>query len=137
MKRTLKRFSKHALYSLIGTATDTLVLWICSDFLFKGYAGENILSPAISFECGNIVNFIVSSKLVWRDRMFGKKFSSYFKRFLGYNLSYTSIFFLKMVLLLVIQFITKWDVVVCNLIALAIAGVANFFMNDKVIFRNK
>lgn len=128
---------KHSVFSLAGTATDTLVLWLCSDFLFNGYAGEYLLSPAISFECGNIVNFLVSSRFVWRDRMKGKRFSSYVKRFIGYNFSYTSVFFLKMALLLSIQLLTKWDVVICNLLALAIAGVANFFMNEKVIFRNK
>jgi len=137
VKRTFLRFTKHTLFSLIGTATDTLVLWLCSNFIFSGYAGENILSPAISFECANIVNFIVSSRLVWPERMAGKRFKEYLRRFIGYNMSYTTVFFLKMGILLAIQTITKWDVVLCNLIALMIAGIVNFVMNDKVIFKNR
>ena len=35
----------------LGTGVDTLVLWLCSDFIFSGnYFGRNVLSPMISFE---------------------------------------------------------------------------------------
>jgi len=134
---TLKRFCKHTAFSLFGTATDTLVLWILSDFILNGYAGEYLLAPLISFECSTIVNFIVSSRLVWPDRMKGKSLKSYFKHFLGYNASYSGAFLFKMVLLLGIQAATKWDVVVCNILALMFSGILNFVMNEKVIFRKK
>ncbi|MBQ7222737.1 MAG: GtrA family protein [Bacteroidales bacterium] len=122
---------------MAGIITDTVVLWICSHLIFNGYAAENILSPFISFECANFVNFLVVSRFVFKDRIKGLGFRPLMKRFLAYNASYTATFFLKMVLLLQIQFITKLDVVWCNLIALAITGIINFILNDKVIFKNR
>ena len=54
----LKRFAEYFSASLLGTIVDTLVLWLCSHFLFNGnYFGRNILSPVISFECAVMVNF--------------------------------------------------------------------------------
>lgn len=131
------RFLKHLLFSLFGTATDSLVLWIFSDYILHGYVGECVISPIISFEFGNIVNFIVSSRFVWGDRIEGEPFRKIFRRFIGFNLSYTTVFFIKTGLLLGIQALTKWDVVVCNIIALTIAGMLNFGMNYLLIFRKK
>ena len=43
-----KRFIGYVSVSLIGTAVDTAVLWVCSHLLFSGsYFGRNILSPTI------------------------------------------------------------------------------------------
>ncbi len=134
---TLKRLAKHTLFSLLGTATDTLVLWFLSSLVFKSYVGEYIISPIISFECATLVNFLSSSKLVWKDRMKGLSLGSYFKHFLGFNASYAGVFLLKMALLLCLERLSGWDVVWCNLIAVTICGFINFFMNEKVIFRPK
>lgn len=134
---TLKRLAKHTLFSLLGTATDTLVLWLLSSLVFKSYVGEYIISPIISFECATLVNFLSSSKLVWKDRMKGLSLGSYFKHLLGFNASYAGVFLLKMALLLGLEWISGWDVVWCNLIAVTICGFINFFMNEKVIFRPK
>lgn len=134
---TLKRLAKHTLFSLLGTATDTLVLWFLSSLVFKSYLGEYIISPIISFECATLVNFLSSSKLVWKDRMKGLSLGSYFKHFLGFNASYAGVFLLKMALLLGLERLSGWDVVWCNLIAVTICGFINFFMNEKVIFRPK
>lgn len=135
--KSIVRFAKHTVFSFAGSATDTLVLWVTSHFLFNGYAMENILAPFISFECANVVNFIISSKFVFGDRNEDLPFRTILKRFVEFNLSYTTTFFVKMLLLLPIQAITKWDVVICNLIALGITGIMNYFMNDKVIFKSK
>ena len=134
---TLKRLAKHTLFSLLGTATDTLVLWFLSSLVFKSYVGEYISSPIVSFECATLVNFLSSSKLVWKDRMKGLSLGSYFKHFLGFNASYAGVFLLKMALLLGLERLSGWDVVWCNLIAVTICGFINFFMNEKVIFRPK
>lgn len=40
-------------------------------------------------------------------------------------------------LLLFIEALVSWDVVFCNLIAVTLAGIINFFVNDRLIFRNK
>ena len=131
------RLAKHSAFSLFGTVTDTIVLWLCSDYLFKGYAGEYLLSPFISFECANLVNFLVSTRFVWMDRIKGKNRLSLFYSYLAYNASCTGVFFFKMLLLLIIERITRLDVVWCNLLALIISGLITFTMNDKVIFRKR
>ena len=133
---TLKRLGKHTAVSLLGTATDTLVLWFLSSVVFKSYVGEYIISPVISFEFATFVNFLSSSKIVWRDRMQGQNFISYLNHFLKFNASYAGVFFLKMLLLLGLERLTRWDVVWCNLIAVTLCGFINFFMNEKVIFKN-
>jgi len=39
--------------------------------------------------------------------------------------------------LMLIQWFSKWDVVICNLLALCVSGIINFVMNEFVIFRRK
>ena len=131
------RLAKHSAFSLFGTVTDTIVLWLCSDYLFKGYAGEYLLSPLISFECANLVNFLAATRFVWMDRVKGKNRAALFRSYLAYNASCTGVFFFKMLLLLIIERITKFDVVWCNLLALLISGLITFTMNDRVIFRKR
>lgn len=136
-KGMIVRFAKQTLFSLLGTATDTLVLWIFSHFILKGYAGEYIISPIISFECANVVNFLICSRWVWGERTKDYSKTTAFKRFIGFNLSYTGTFLLKLGLIQLIKLLFGWDVVWCNLIALMISGIVNFIMNEKVIFKRK
>lgn len=136
-KEMFIRFVKQTLFSLLGTATDTLVLWIFSHFILNGYAGEYIISPIISFECANVVNFFICSRWVWGERTRDFSRSTIFKRFIGFNLSYSGSFLLKLGLIQLIKLLLGWDVVWCNLIALMISGLVNFVMNEKVIFRKK
>ena len=119
----------------MGTITDTNVLWFCSHYLFNGYAGEYLISPVISFECANLVNFLAATRFVWTDRVKGRNKTSLFRSFLAYNLSCTGVFFLKMGILLLIERATGLDVVWCNLLALFVSGLITFTMNDRVIFR--
>ena len=61
MTDLLKRYLKFAGTSLAGTLADTFVLWLLSDQVFnRGYWGEYIVSPIISFQCAVAVNFIIS-----------------------------------------------------------------------------
>ena len=46
----LKRFPKYFMGNLLGTLVDTVVLWLFSHLVFKGYVGQCIISPFISFE---------------------------------------------------------------------------------------
>ena len=132
----LKRFAGYVSISLLGTAVDTAVLWICSHLLFSGsYFGRNILSPTLSFECAVFVNFCSSYFLVWQDRISKRSIRSFFRHYGAYNASCTGTFFLKMGLLQIIVLISGLDVVWCNLIAVTICGFINFFMNEKVIFK--
>lgn len=139
MPKLLIRYLKFAGTSLVGTMVDTLVLWLLSDFVFRdGYWGQYILSPIISFQCAVVVNFTIFYFYVWRDRtredMRRRKF---LKLFLSYDLSCSSVFVIRLLLLLLIERIFGWDVVICNLVAMAFSGILNFVMNNMVIFRKR
>ncbi|MBQ2918220.1 MAG: GtrA family protein [Bacteroidales bacterium] len=135
MWRTLVRFLKYSGTSLAGTLVDTLVLWILSDLVFtKGYWGEYVVSPAISFQCAVITNFLISYLYVWKDR---KKTRNPFLTFLYYDLSCTAVFLLRLGFLLLVERIFGWDVVICNLVAMCVTGIINFVMNNQVIFRKR
>ena len=133
----LLRLVKQVLFTLPGTCVDMLVLWLCSDYLLSGYAGEYLLSPFISFECACVTNFLMLSHFVWGDRLVGIDGSGRVRRYLGFNLSCTGVFLLKMGFLLLIHLLIKKDVLICNLLALVITGLVNFFLNDRFVFRKR
>jgi putative flippase GtrA len=137
----LGRYLKYAGTSVIGTVTDTLVLWIFSDFVFtKGYWGEYILSPMISFQCAVAVNFSISYFYVWKDRTRKRPDATirrFFKLFAAYDLSASAVFLLRLGGLLLIERFSGWDVVICNLAAMCFSGIINFMINNLLIFRQK
>ena len=133
----LIRFPKFVAGNLIGTLVDTLILWLFSHFVFHRYFGKVIISPIISFEFAVFANFLVSYYLIWRDRVEHHSGKSFAKHYLAYNLSCTGGFFIKMGMLVLIQALSKWDVVICNLLALFVSGGFNFAMGELVVFKKK
>lgn len=133
----LNRIPKFAIGNLLGTLVDTLVLWLFSHFVFNGYVGEVIVSPIISFEFAVFANFLFSYYMTWKDRVPDRSRKSFVKHYGAYNISCTGGFFIKMGVLLLIQAVTKWDVVICNLLALCVSGTYNFAMNELVIFKKQ
>ena len=70
MPGILIRYVKFLGTSIIGTSVDMLVLFILSDFVFeKGYWGEYVLSPVLSFQCAVLVNYTIFYFYVWKDRV--------------------------------------------------------------------
>ena len=139
VKQITDRFLRFSLSTLAGTAVDMLVLWLCSDYLFKGhYWGEYLLSPFLSFECAVLTNFVIAYYSVWKDRISVHNGRSFLRHYAGYNLSCTGTFLVKMgILLLIERFSGGWDVLICNLLALCGSGLVNFVMNEHVVFRKK
>lgn len=133
----LRRFPKFIGANAIGTLVDTIVLWLFSHFLFESYIGEYIISPIISFECAVFSNFVFSFFFVWRDRRYRNQRKAFIHKYLIYNISSSAVFLLKMGILLIIEAISGWDVVICNLSALCISGLINFSLGEWVIFRKK
>lgn len=136
-RKEVIRYCKYVLFSLFGTATDTIVLWLLSDFVMEGYVAEYIISPLISFECAVFVNYNISYRHVWNDRLKVKSTKSYWRHFLGFNATFGIGFFIKMGLLLGLEAISSWDVVLCNIIAVTLAGLFNYFVTNGVVFRKK
>ena len=141
MLRLLVRYIKYAGTSVIGTIVDTLVLWVLSDFVFtRGYWGEYIISPVISFQCAVAVNFTISYFYVWKDRTRKRKDVSirrFLKLYTIYNLSGSAVFLLRLGALLIIERFTGWDVVICNLTAMCFSGIVNFTISNLVIFTKR
>lgn len=141
MPGILIRYIKFIGTSVAGTIADTLVLWILSDYVFtKGYLGEYIISPVISFQFAVAINYSISYFYVWKDRTQGRKEqgrSGFLKKYLAYNLSCSAVFLLRFGVLLIIERFTGWDVVICNLLAMCLSGILNFTINNMVIFRKK
>ena len=141
MPNLLIRYAKFAGTSAVGSVVDTLVLWLLSDLVFtKGYWGEYIISPLISFQCAVAVNFTISYFYVWKDRTRKRPDASvrrFFRLFGGYNLSTSAVFLFRLGVLLLIERFTGWDVVICNLIAMCFSGIINFTVNNLLIFKKK
>lgn len=139
MLKLLIRYVKFIGTSLVGTVVDTLVLWILSDFAFtKGYWGEYVISPALSFQSAVLVNFTISYFYVWKDRISQERgVRSFLKHYLAYNLSCTSVFLVRLGAILLIERFTGWDVVICNLIAMCMSGLVNFLLSNNLVFRRR
>ena len=139
MLKLLIRYVKFIGTSLVGTVVDTLVLWILSDFAFtKGYWGEYVISPALSFQSAVLVNFTISYFYVWKDRMSQERgVRSCLKHYLAYNLSCTSVFLVRLGAILLIERFTGWDVVICSLVEMCVSGLVNFLLSNNLVFRNR
>ena len=141
MPNLLIRYAKFAGTSAVGSVVDTLVLWLLSDLVFtKGYWGEYIISPFISFQCAVAVNFTISYFYVWKDRTRKRPDASvrrFFKLFGAYDISVSVVFLFRLGVLLLIERFTGWDVVICNLIAMCFSGIINFTITNLLIFKKK
>jgi putative flippase GtrA len=141
MPNLLIRYAKFAGTSLIGSVVDTLVLWLLSDLVFtRGYWGEYIISPMISFQCAVAVNYTISYFYVWKDRTRKRPDASvrrFFRLYAAYNLSNSMVFLFRLGVLLLIERFSGWDVVFCNLTAMCFSGIINFTINNLLIFKKK
>jgi putative flippase GtrA len=141
MIKFLIRYAKFAGTSVVGSIVDTLVLWLLSDLIFtRGYWGEYIISPLISFQCAVAVNYMISYFYVWKDRTRKRSDASirrFFRLYGAYNLSSSVVFLFRLGVLLLIEKFTGWDVVICNLVAMCFSGIINFVINNRLIFKKK
>lgn len=137
IKEILGKGAKYCTSSLLGTGVDTMVLWIFSTWVFSSYFGKFIISPFISFECAVLTNFAIAYFFIWKDRVTNRCKKSFFRHYAAYNASSTGMFFIKMLVLLGIEKVSGWNAVLCNLGALCVTGIFNFFINEMLIFRQK
>ena len=74
---------------------------------------------------------------VWNDRVCREDNSSFLKQLIAYNGSNIGVFGLRMLLVLVIDRIFSCNLVVTNLIGRLLAGLLNYVISDKVIFKKE
>ena len=130
-------YAEFVVTRVFGTGVETFVLWVCSKFIFDSYIGEYIISPVIGFEFAVMSNFLFSYFWIWGSRVENKTFRDFWSRFSLFNVSSIAGFLVKMVFLLLFERIFHWNVVWCNIVALLISGVLNFFLADAMVFRKK
>lgn len=134
-KEALLRFIKFALSSLVGGTVDMVLVWLLTSYVFDGYLGDVIITPIVSFESSVIVGFTFCWCFVWNDRVSRKGSKSFLKHLAAYNASNIGIFGLRMMLVVLIESIFSCNLVIINLISRILAGLLNFVISDKVIFR--
>jgi putative flippase GtrA len=120
---------------IFGTIIDTLALWVLSTWFFISYTGRYIIAPTISFEIAMFSNFLFSYYWIWRKRIVQRNSRTFLHRLGIFNLSALAGFGVKMVFLLLFERIFRWDVVYCNLAALVISGVVNYYLAEYMVFR--
>lgn len=130
------RFYKFVLSRLIGTLVDTFILWILTRYIFFSYTGQYLISPAISFEVAMFNNYLISYFWIWSKKIPAKNSKDFFTRLVPYNISALFGFFIKMCFLLLFERLFGWDVIYCNILALFISGFVNFFLADRIVFKN-
>jgi putative flippase GtrA len=129
----LRNFIKFAIRGIIGAVVDTSVLWILTTLFFHSYFTKYVLSPAISYELGIIVTYIICYFWIWNHRVHNKK-SDFLKLFLHYNFALLISLIVKIGLLTVIHEIFHFHIVICNVLALCFSGIVSFFVSEKYIF---
>ena len=130
----MRTYIEFVVSRLFGTGVDTFVLWICSKFIFHDYWGIYVVSPVISFEFAVFSNFVCSYYWIWKERITNKNIKDFTYRFLVFNFSSVLGFLVKMLFLLLFQKIFGWNVVYCNLAALLISGLFNYFLAETIVF---
>ncbi len=128
------RYIEFVVSRLFGTGLDTFVLWICSTFIFDTYIGDYIISPIISFEFAVLSNFLCSYCWIWKSRIERRCTLDFCRRFIIFNISSALGFAVKMAFLLLFERIFGWNVVWCNLAALLISGLFNYFLAETIVF---
>lgn len=132
------KYLKFIISRLLGTGVDTLVLWLFAQFVFNGgYFATYIVAPVISFEAAVLCNFLCSYYWIWNNRISNFTRRSFWRHLLAFNASSLAGFVVKMIFLLIFERLFGWSVVVCNLVALCISGVFNYFLSESIVFRKK
>ena len=131
-----RNFIKFAIRGIAGAIVDTSVLWILTTLFFHSYFTKYILSPAISFELGIAVTYIICYFWIWNHRVRNDK-SSFLRLFLAYNFALLISLVLKIGFLAVINEFFHFHIVICNVIALCFSGCFSFFVSEKYIFKKE
>ena len=132
------RFLKFVGSSLVGGTVDMVLIWLLCGYIFDSYWGDVIISPIISFESSVIVGFTFCWFFVWNDRVSSQS-NSFLRHLLAYNISNIGIFFLRLGLVVLIEKLvgSNGNLVLINLAARMLAGLLNFIISDKLIFKKR
>lgn len=149
---TFRKWTEFIVSRAVGTIVDTGVLWFVGYILQLAaanhpdsgfwqnfnYWGEYWVGPAISFEIATFVNFIMSYFWIWRNRITDRSSArTFWRHFWGFNISCIFGFIVKMIFLVLCERIFHWDAWLCNLAAVCVSGILNYFLAESVVFRKR
>ncbi len=149
---SLKKWVDFVVSRALGTVVDTVVL-LAVGLALKAmvsahpasgfwndfeYWGEYLIGPTISFEVATFANFLMSYYWIWKNRISNRSSAkSFWRHFGGFNVSCIFGFFVKMIFLVLFGKLFGWDAWVCNLLAVCISGILNYFLAEVLVFRKK
>lgn len=123
----LRKLVRYAFSTIGGITAETLLLWALAHYVWRDWeVGISIIAPTLSFELCLLVNYCTAKYFVWRDRR-----SSLWR----FHISNISVFIVKMMLLVALRYFSGVDIVLCNIAAMGVAGLINFVLNDRIVFR--
>ncbi len=130
---------KYACATSFGAVVEMAILWLLAHVIFKNtsFSGKDSLSILIASEIAILVNFTTAYFFVWKDRIIKRSGRSYFRHYLAFALTANILMVLKVALALFFKDLFRWDVVICDFVALIISGTVNFVINEMVIFKNR
>ena len=128
-----RNFIKFSIRGIVGAIVDTSVLWILTTLFFHSYFTKYVLSPAISYELGIAITYIICYFWIWNHRVHNNK-SDFLKVFLKYNFALLLFLVIKLGLLTLIYELFHFHIIICNVLALCFSGIFSFFASEKFIF---
>ena len=128
-----RNFIKFSIRGIVGAIVDTSVLWILTTLFFHSYFTKYLLSPAISYELGIAITYIICYFWIWNHRVHNNK-SDFLKVFLKYNFALLLFLVIKLGLLTLIYELFHFHIIICNVLALCFSGIFSFFASEKFIF---
>lgn len=127
--RWLRKLMRYFISTMGGITAETILLWVLSDYVWPDWElGISIIAPTLGFELCLLVNYSMVRYFVWRERQ---------PSLWRFHVSNGSVYVVKMTLLLIIRYIAGFDIVWCNFLAMGMAGLINFILNDRVVFRKR
>ena len=131
------RFIKFGLVGASGTVINVAVLYVAQEFLLRAiedFQSRLNYSIALAITVATISNFYWNRRLTWRDRKHEVQHSAlllFFKYLMAAGLS-----------IVVQSLLTKWlalsmHYILANVVAIALASVCNFLVNDRMTFRRR
>ena len=131
------RFIKFGAVGASGTVINVAVLYVAQEFLLRAiedFHSRLNYSIALAITVATISNFYWNRRLTWRDRKHEVHRSAlllFIKYVMAAGLS-----------IVVQSLLTKWlalsmHYILANVVAIALASVCNFLVNDRMTFRRR
>lgn len=129
LPRWWRKLVRYFISTMGGITAETILLWVLSDFVWPDWEfGISVIAPTLGFELCLLVNYSMVRYFVWRERQ---------PSLWRFHVSNVSVYVVKMIFLLSIRYSVGIDIVWCNFLAMGLAGLINFVLNDRVVFRKR